>query len=85
MLLWLALTGAATAAGYLWSRGFVKRRLRFVDAVQKPVAPIVAGAAAAAVALPVVGLLPIVTTATAVAVGAGVAAGVATGRRAPRD
>ncbi|MGH7675908.1 MAG: hypothetical protein ACREMV_11620 [Gemmatimonadales bacterium] len=81
MLLWLAITTAAAAGAFLWTRGFVRTRLRFVDAVQKPAAPIVAGAAVALVALPVVGLLPVVTAASALAVGAGTALGVAHGRR----
>jgi hypothetical protein len=79
MLLWLALTGAATTLGFLWSR-FVRRRLRFVDAMQHPVAPVVAGAAAAVLAVPVAGLLPVVTAASGVLFGAGVAAGAATGQ-----
>ncbi|MGH7645064.1 MAG: hypothetical protein ACREMR_05715 [Gemmatimonadales bacterium] len=81
MLLWLAITAAAAAGAFLWTRGFVRSRLRFVDALQKPAAPIVAGAVATLVALPVVALLPIVGTATAVVVGAGTALGVAQGRR----
>lgn len=80
-MLWLAITAAAAVGAYLWTRGFVRKRLRFVDAVQKPVAPIVAGAAATLVALPVVALLPVVGTATAIVVGAGTALGVAQGRR----
>lgn len=80
MLLWLALTGAATTLGFLWSRRFVRRRLRFVDAMQHPVAPVVAGAAAAVLAVPVAGLLPVVTVASGVLFGAGVAAGAATGQ-----
>lgn len=81
MLLWLLLTGAATGAGYLWTRNFVRRRLRFVDAVRKPAAPVVAGVAAAALAAGPVALLPVVGATTAVLFGAGVAAGVATGRK----
>jgi len=80
-MLWLIVTAAAAGAGYIITRRFVRDRLRFVDAVQKPAAPIVAGALAAVVALPVAGLLPVVTAASAVVVGAGVAAGVASGRR----
>jgi len=73
---------AALAGGYVGARRFVRRRLRFVDAVQSPAAPIVAGVAAAAVALPVA-LLPVVTVATAVAFGVGVGTGVASGRTPP--
>jgi hypothetical protein len=78
-MLWLAVSAAALIGGFLVSKGFVRRRLRFVDAVQRPSAPLIAGAAAAVVALPVT-LLPIVTVGTAVAFGIGVAGGVASGR-----
>lgn len=73
---------AALGGGYVAARNFVRRRLRFVDAVRKPAAPIVAGVAAAVVALPVT-VLPFVTLWTAAAFGAGVAGGVASGRRPP--
>lgn len=81
--LWVGVTGVATAAGYLWTRNFVRRRLRYVEAVKKPVAPLIAGAAAAAIAWPIAGLLPVVTTASALLLGAGVGAGVASGRKEP--
>jgi hypothetical protein len=70
---------AATAFGYIQSRSFVRRRLAYVDAVQNGVAPILAGAAAFMVALPVVGFLPIVGAGTALLFGAGVGAGVSSG------
>jgi hypothetical protein len=78
----LLVTAAALIGGFVVSRDFVRRRLRFVEAVKKPSAPLIAGAAAAVVALPVA-LLPIVTVGTAVALGVGVASGVASGRNAP--
>ncbi len=81
-MLGLAVTAAALIGGFIISRSFVRRRLRFVDAVQKPAAPLIAGVAVAAVALPVA-LLPVVTIGTAVALGVGVAGGVASGRNAP--
>src|SRR2546421_11928410 len=81
-MLWLIVSAAAMLGGFIVSRTFVRRRLRFVDAVQKPSAPLIAGAAAAVVALPVA-LLPVVTIGTAVALGVGVAGGVASGRSAP--
>jgi hypothetical protein len=81
-MLWLAVTAAALVGGYWISRNFVRRRLRYVDAIQKPSAPLIAGAAAAAVFLPVAAL-PIITVGTAVAFGVGVASGVASGRSAP--
>lgn len=77
--------GAATATGYYQTRDFVRRRLRFVDAVQKPLAPMVAGVGAAVAAVPVVGLLPVVGTGTAILFGMGVGAGVRAGVRAIRS
>ena len=72
---------AALGGGFVWTREFVRRRLRFVDAVRRPAAPVVAGVAAAAIALPFAAL-PVITIGTAVALGVGVAGGVASGRRA---
>lgn len=80
-MLWFAVTAVALVGGYLLTRDFVRRRLRYVDALRKPSAPLIAGAAAAALALPIAAL-PIVTIGTAVAFGVGVAGGVASGRSA---
>ena len=76
----LLIGAAALGGGYVAARNFVRRRLRFVDAVRSPAAPIVAGVAATVVALPVAAL-PFVTMWTAAAFGVGVAGGVASGRR----
>lgn len=81
-MLGLAVAAAALIGGFIVSRSFVRRRLRYVDVVRRPSAPLVAGAAAAVVALPVA-ILPIITVGTAVALGVGVAGGVASGRNAP--
>lgn len=81
-MLWLAVSAAALIGGFVVTRSFVRRRLRFVDAIQKPAAPLIMGAAAAVVALPIT-MLPIVTIGTAVAFGIGVAGGVASGRSGP--
>ena len=81
-MLGLIVTATALIGGFVVARDFVRRRLRYVDAVKRPSAPLIAGAAAAAVALPVA-ILRIVTVGTAVALGVGVASGVASGRKAP--
>jgi hypothetical protein len=80
-LLWLGITGAATAFGYIKARQFVRRRLRFVDAAHKPGTPVVSGAAAALLAAPIVALLPVVGAATALIFGTGVGVGVHHGSR----
>ncbi|HET7600043.1 MAG TPA: hypothetical protein VFK09_07105 [Gemmatimonadales bacterium] len=79
----MLLSFCAGAAGYFWSRDFVRRRLRFVDAVQSPWAPLVAGTAAALVAWPLT-LLPLVGSAAVVLAGLGTALGTASGARAIR-
>jgi hypothetical protein len=78
----LLVAAAALGGGFVMARRFVRRRLRYVDAVHRPAAPLLAGLAATAVALPVA-LLPVVTVGTAIAFGVGVASGVASGRKAP--
>lgn len=78
----LILAGTALVGGYYVTKSFVRRRLRFVDAVHKPSAPVVAGAVAAAALLPVT-LLPAVGVGTMLALGVGVAGGVASGRSSP--
>ncbi len=77
----LVATGAASIWGYVQARRYVRGRLRFVDAVQKPMAPIVAGAAAAVVAAPIVWILPLVGAGTAIIFGAGVGLGTHHGQR----
>jgi hypothetical protein len=78
----LLVGAAALGGGFVMARRFVRRRLRYVDAVQRPAVPLLAGLAATAVALPVA-LLPVVTVGAAVAFGVGVAGGVASGRKYP--
>jgi len=81
----LIIGAAAFAGGFLSTRNFTRRRLRFVDAVQRPAAPLLAGAVATVVALPIAGLLPLITAGTAIAFGVGVGGGVASGRKAPPE
>ena len=78
----LILAGTALVGGYTVTKNFVRRRLRYVDAVQRPSAPLIAGAVAAAALLPVT-ILPAVGLGTMLALGVGVAGGVASGRNAP--
>ncbi len=81
----LGVAAAAAAGGYIKSRSFVRRRLRYVEAVQKISAPVLAGAVAAVIAAPVVALLPIVGASTAIALGLGVGVGTHAGARDIRD
>lgn len=80
-LLGAAVTTGAAGAGYVGTKRFVKQRLRFVDEVQSPRAPLMAGAAATLVAAPVVALLPLVGGVTAVLFGVAVGAGTRAGAR----
>jgi hypothetical protein len=78
------ITMAAGAIGFILARNFVRRRLRFVDAVHSIWAPLIAGAAAALVAWPAV-LLPLVTLTTAIVFGIGTGWGTASGAKALRE
>lgn len=80
-LIALAGSGAAAFFGYVKTRGFVRGRLRYVDKVQKPVAPVVAGTVAAVAAAPVVWALPIIGTGAAVVFGVAVGLGTRAGAR----
>ena len=66
---------------YVQAKGFVTRRLRYVNAVQSAFAPVVAGAAAALIALPIMAFLPLVGVGTALSLGLAVGFGVAAGAR----
>ena len=77
----VAVAGGTALVGYWQARQFTHNKLRYVDAVHKATAPVLAGVAAAAVAAPVVWLLPLVGTGTALLFGGSVAMGVAAGAR----
>lgn len=79
-LLAFAISAAVAYFGYTQSRRFVSSRLRYVDFINNPIIPILAGGAAAVVAMPVVGLLPLLSTGTALTFGLSVGMGVAAGR-----
>ncbi len=70
---------AVAGVGYMQSRGFVSKRLRYVEQAQNPVAPVVAGVAATAVAVPVVAVLPFIGLGTAIVFGLAVAFGTRSG------
>lgn len=84
-LIGLAASAAATVVGYVGSRRFVRDRLRYVDAIQKGTAPVIAGVGAALLATPVVWILPLVGGGTALLLGVAVGAGTAAGARDVRS
>lgn len=80
----LLMVGAAAGgigAGYAKVRRFVRERLRFVDAVQRPYVPVLAAVAGTVLAAPVAWLLPVVGGGTALLFGAGVGLAVRHGAR----
>jgi len=83
-LLVAGIAGVVSLFGFVRARRYVRERLRFVDAVQRPAAPLVAGGLAALLAGPVVWLLPWVGAGTALAFGIAVGAGVSAGARDAR-
>ena len=82
-MLQMLLTVVAGVAGYLMARTFVRNRLRFVDAIHSPWAPLAAGTLAFAFAWPLA-LLPMLTAAPAVLFGIGIGLGTASGARIVR-
>ena len=79
-LLKLGITLAVALFGYWQARKFVQTKLRFVDAVHKGSAPLLAGVGAFLIAAPFT-MLPLITVGTAIVFGAGVAVGVNAGAR----
>jgi len=82
-MLQLLLTVAAGLGGYLFSRSFVRNRLRFVDAIHGLWFPLVAGVLGFLLAWPL-SLLPLVSAVPAAIFGLGVGLGTATGARMVR-
>ena len=80
-LLVLAVTLCLLVVAFAGSRRFVRERLRFVDAVQRRSAPLVAGAGALALGALLALVLPFVGIGTALSLGAAVALGVSAGAR----
>ena len=82
--LFLAAAGAGMGISYMKVRDFVRGRLRFVDAAQKPSAPWLAGIGTTLVLSPVVALLPVLGAGTAIVFGIVVGAAVRSGQRETR-
>lgn len=81
--IYFALGAVAGIGGYSLARGFVQRRLRFVDGIYSPAAPWIAGLAAAVIAWPLA-ILPLVTTTITTIFGIGAGLGTASGVKALR-
>lgn len=84
LIISILISFALATVAFAAARNFVTRRLRYVDAVQTPIAPIIAGVGAALVASPLVAILPFVGAGTAISVGLAVGMGVAAGAREVR-
>jgi hypothetical protein len=82
--LFLAAAGAGMGISYMRVRDFVRDRLRFVDAAQRPSAPWLAGIGTTLAVSPVVALLPILGAGTAVVFGIVVGTAVRKGQRETR-
>jgi hypothetical protein len=71
--------GVAGVGGHVKSKSFVERRLRYSSLAENPALGVIAGAAAAILAAPVVAIVPFVGAGTALAFGVGVGTGVTVG------
>lgn len=82
-MLGLIITIAAAAGGFILTRDFVARRLRFVEAIQSPLAPFAVAGVVALVAWPFA-ILPFVTQMTAAATAIAAGFGASSGAKAIR-
>jgi len=84
-ILALTVTVGSGILAFGFARGFVRRRLRFVDAIKSPVAPVLAAVGAAILVMPLT-MLPLVkiviTGVTAAVVGLGAGLGTRSGVKA---
>jgi hypothetical protein len=80
LLIGLAISMAVALFGYSRARAFVSERLRYVDAVNHPLAPFMAGIGAFAAAAIIAAFLPVVGVGTALTFGLAVGMGVSAGR-----
>ncbi len=81
----IGIAGAAGIFGHIKSRKFVRKRLRYTSWVEKPYLGLVAAVAAAVLAAPIVGPMPLMGASTALIFGAGVGTGVSMGAKEARD
>ncbi len=84
-MLELIVLGIAGVGGHMKSRGWVRKKLRYTSAVERPGVGLAAGVVTTLVAAPLVALLPIVGAPTAIALGVGVGSGVELGARDARE
>lgn len=80
-LITFAIAAAAALIGYTQARAFVSERLRYVDAAQSGIAPVLAGVGAGLVGGVLAGLLPFIGGGTALLFGVSVGMGVASGQK----
>jgi len=81
-ILYAAIVAAAAVGGYVMTKNFVARRLRFVDGVQSPWIPWVVALVVGVVATPIAVFLPLVTKFTALVFAISAGLGTASGQRA---
>ncbi|NNG15146.1 MAG: hypothetical protein HKM89_01610 [Gemmatimonadales bacterium] len=83
--MWFLVTLVATIAfglvGFNLAKSYVKRRLRFVDAVYSPLAPVIAAVIGGLLAWPLA-ILPVITTGMAAIFGIGSGLGTASAVKA---
>lgn len=81
-LIAIAASVALAVLGHLHSRDFTRRRLRYTAVAERPlISGILAGFAVGLLAAPLTLLLPLLTSGTAMLLGAGVGTGVFSGAR----
>ena len=77
----MMIVAAISMVGFVVAKTFVRRRLRFVDAIYSPLAPLTVGVLMAALAWPLA-ILPVITGTMAGIFGIGAGVGTASGVRA---
>lgn len=81
LLISFAIAFVAAGLAFREARSFVRKRLRFVDAVQSPFAAIGAGIGTALVVGILAPIIPFVSAGTALSIGLAVGMGVSTGAK----